>query len=161
MYGQTKLAGEEAIRAHNPDHTICRISWLYGQGGPSFVHTILRIAEQAKAPLKVVDDQIGNPTSCNAVANGLLPIIEHKIPGTIHLTCEGETTWKGFAEEILHLKNIDTKILPCSTDEYPRPAPRPANSRLEKRALRLNNLPPMPHWKETLKNFLKRRLAGF
>jgi len=153
VYGQTKCAGEDAIRAHNPDHAICRISWLYGQGGPSFVHTILRLARETEKPLKIVADQIGNPTSCDAVADALLNIVKDNIPGTIHLTCEGETSWKGLAEKILQINGLDTEVLPCTTAEFPRPAPRPANSRLEKMALRLHGLSPMPDWEDALQHF--------
>ena len=68
VYGLSKLAGEQAIRTHCPDHLICRIAWLYGAGGPSFVHTMLKLGAQGGDPLKVVNDQHGNPTSCDAVA---------------------------------------------------------------------------------------------
>ena len=69
------------------------------------------------------------------------------------MTCEGEATWAEFAEEIFRIMKINQKIIPCSTNEFPRPAPRPANSRLDKMMLRLSGLPPMPHWKEALKEF--------
>ena len=71
------------------------------------------------------------------------------------MTCEGECSWAEFAEEIFRLRNINQKVTPCRTDEFPRPAPRPANSRLDKMMLRLAGLPAMPHWKEALAEFMK------
>ncbi|MBO4632431.1 MAG: dTDP-4-dehydrorhamnose reductase [Lentisphaeria bacterium] len=154
IYGKSKFAGEEAVRSHCPDHVICRISWLYGPGGPSFVHAMMKLADGTRPELKVVNDQHGNPTSTLAVARALRNILNHReLTGTFHMTCEGEATWAEFAEEIFRIMKIDQKIIPCRTDEFPRPAPRPANSRLDKMMLRLSGLPPMPHWKEALKEF--------
>ena len=156
IYGKSKFAGEEAIRRHCPNHVICRISWLYGAGGPSFVHAMINLADGTRPELKVVADQIGNPTSTLAVARQLRNILHRKeLVGTFHLTCEGEATWADFAAEIFRLKGIDQKIVPCTTAEFPRPAPRPANSRLDKMMLRLSGLPPMPHWKDALAEFLQ------
>jgi dTDP-4-dehydrorhamnose reductase len=155
IYGKSKFAGEEAVRRHCPDHVICRISWLYGQGGPSFVHAMLKLADGTRPELKVVADQIGNPTSTTAVARQLRHILKHReLVGTFHTTCEGEASWADFAAEIFRLQGIEQKIVPCTTAEFPRPAPRPANSRLDKMMYRLAGLPPMPHWKDALKEFL-------
>lgn len=154
VYGQSKLAGEDAIRTHCSDHLICRIAWLYGAGGPSFVHTMLKLGAQGGNALKVVDDQHGNPTSCDAVAAHIAKLIEVPLVGVCHLTCEGETTWCDFTKEIFRIKGFDRGVNACSTDEYPRPAPRPANSRLDKRVLRLAGLPAMPTWQQALQDFL-------
>lgn len=154
VYGQSKFAGEEAIRLICADHVICRISWLYGPGGPSFLHTMKALADGSRPVLKVVDDQRGNPTSTLAVARALRHILLRSgLRGTFHLTCEGETSWAGFAQEFFRLLKIGQKIQPCRTDEFPRPAPRPANSALEKMRLRQEGLPPMPHWKDALREF--------
>ena len=156
IYGKSKFAGEEAIRRHCPNHVICRISWLHGAGGPSFVHAMINLADGTRPELKVVADQIGNPTSTLAVARQLRNILNrNELVGTFHLTCEGEATWADFAAEIFRLKGIDQKIVPCTTAEFLRPAPRPANSRLDKMMLRLSGLPPMPHWKDALAEFLQ------
>lgn len=156
IYGKSKFAGEEAIHRHCPNHVICRISWLYGAGGPSFVHAMINLADGTRPELKVVADQIGNPTSTLAVARQLRNILIRKeLVGTFHLTCEGEATWADFAAEIFRLKGIEQKIVPCTTAEFPRLAPRPANSRLDKMMLRLSGLPPMPHWKDALAEFLQ------
>ena len=155
VYGQSKLAGEEAVRTLCPDHVICRISWLYGAGGPSFVHTMMNLADGTRPVLKVVADQRGNPTNTTAVARALRGILGRpNLCGTFHLTCEGEATWAEFAEEIFRLAGRPQKVQPCTTEEFPRPAPRPKNSRLEKMALRLAGLPPMPDWKEALAEFM-------
>lgn len=155
VYGASKLAGEDAVRQHCPDHTILRIAWLYGEEGPSFVHTMLRLGAQAGGPLKVVDDQIGNPTSTFAVAELVSLLLDDPIPGVVHGSCEGETTWFGFACELFKRAGVKREIVPCLTKEYPRPAPRPANSRLEKRKLRLSGFPAMPHWQDALEVFLR------
>ena len=160
VYGKSKLAGEEAVRELCPDHLICRIAWLYGAGGPSFVHTMMKLADGTRDELKVVDDQRGNPTSAAAVAGKLGELIERpRLRGTFHLTCEGEASWAEFAEEIFRIAGIRQKVVRCSTAEFPRPAPRPRNSRLEKAALRLAGFSPMPDWREALAGFMKTEFA--
>ena len=160
VYGQSKFAGEEAVRRHCPDHVIARISWLYGAGGPSFVHTMLKLADGTRPALKVVADQIGNPTSTVAVARMLREILLHReLVGSFHLTCEGEASWAEFAQEIFRLAGKDQQVIPCTTDEYPRPAPRPKNSRLEKMMLRSAGLPMMPDWREALREFMQSEFA--
>ncbi len=141
------------MRAHCPDHAIARIAWLYGPGGPSFVHTMLRLGAQQGDPLRIVDDQIGNPTSTDAVVSALTKVIERGIVGVVHLTCSSETSWYGFTQEIMRLRQLSRALAPCSTAECPRPAPRPANSRLDKMALRLHGLPAMPPWQDALAAF--------
>jgi len=156
VYGKSKFAGEEAVRRHCPDHVICRISWLYGPGGPSFVHAMMKLADGTRPELKVVADQHGNPTSTPAVARQLRNILERReLVGTFHMTCEGEATWAEFAAEIFRLAGKEQRIVPCTTEEFPRPAPRPKNSRLEKMMLRLAGLPPMPDWREALAEFMR------
>lgn len=155
VYGQTKFAGEELIRRYMPNHVIARISWLYGAGGPSFVHAMMALADGSRPELKVVNDQIGNPTSTLAVAEGLRSILlTPEVVGTVHLTCEGEATWFDFAQEIFRLAGKSQKVIPCTTSEFPRPAPRPANSRLEKRMLKFYGLPAMPDWHDALREFM-------
>jgi len=155
VYGQSKFAGEQQVRCLCPDHVIARISWLYGAGGPSFVHAMVKLADGSRPELKVVNDQIGNPTSTPAVARKLREILRCPgLAGTFHLTCEGEATWYEFACEIFRQRGIPQKVVPCSTSEFPRPAPRPANSRLDKMMLRLAGFSPMPDWKDALREFL-------
>ncbi|MBO5940237.1 MAG: dTDP-4-dehydrorhamnose reductase [Kiritimatiellae bacterium] len=160
VYGESKFAGEQAVRSFCENHIIARISWLYGAGGPSFVHTMLSLADGTRPVLKVVADQHGNPTSANAVAHALEGILlRPELRGTFHLTCEGETTWAEFAQEIFRLAGVSQKVAPCASGEYPRPAMRPRNSRLKKDALRLNGLPPMPDWKVALSSFMADEFA--
>jgi len=155
VYGQSKFEGERRIRAIMPHALIARIAWLYGDGGPSFVHTMLALADGSRPELKVVDDQLGNPTSAWAVARHLRLLLQRpELDGIFHLTCEGEATWYEFACEIFRLKGIPQKVVPCTTAEYPRPAPRPADTRLDKAHLRQSDLPPMPNWKDALAEFL-------
>ena len=156
VYGKSKFAGEELVRQLCPDHCICRISWLYGFGGPSFVHAMMNLADGSRPVLKVVADQHGNPTSALAVARQLGHLLERpKLCGTFHMTCEGEATWAEFAEEIFRIAGRRQAIQPCTTDEFPRPAPRPKNSRLDKMMFRISGLPPMPDWREALAEFMK------
>lgn len=161
VYGKSKFAGEEAVRKHCPNHVICRISWLYGHGGPSFVHAMMSLADGTRPVLKVVNDQHGNPTSTTAVARQLRNILANTdLVGTFHLTCEGEATWYEFALEIFRLAGKTQAVSPCTTDEFPRPAPRPKNSRLDKMMLRLAGLPPMPDWRDALAEFMKSEFSG-
>jgi len=161
VYGQGKFAGEEAVRTLCPNHVIARISWLYGAGGPSFVHAMMSLADGSRPVLKVVADQLGNPTSAVAVARALREMLKRpNLCGTFHLTCEGEATWAEFAEEIFRLAGKEQKVQPCTTEEFPRPAPRPKNSRLDKMGLRLAGLPPMPDWKDALAEFMAAEFAN-
>lgn len=156
VYGKSKFAGEELIRSLCPDHVIMRISWLYGFGGPSFVHAMLKLADGTRPILKVVDDQRGNPTSAIAVAMKIDEFLSRPlVRGTFHATCEGEASWAEFASEIFRVAGKEQKIRPCTTEEFPRPAPRPKNSRLDKRALRISGFAPMPDWKDALREFMK------
>lgn len=156
VYGKSKFAGEELVRQLCPNHCICRISWLYGLGGPSFVHAMLKLADGTRPQLKVVADQIGNPTSAIAVARELGVLLERpRLCGTFHMTCEGEASWADFANEIFRLSGREQMVVPCTTEEFPRPAPRPKNSRLDKMMLRISGLPPMPDWRDALAEFIK------
>lgn len=160
VYGKTKLEAEQAIASLCQNHLICRLAWLYGPGGPSFVHTMLKLGKEDGAPLRVVNDQIGNPTSTDAVADKVEILLQTPATGIMHLTCEGEATWMQFTQEIFAIKGLTRPIVPCRTEEYPRPAPRPANSRLEKGALAKLKLPPMPDWREALRDFFIRYPEG-
>ena len=160
VYGQSKLAGEIAVQTHCPDHLILRIAWLYGAGGPSFVHTMLRLGAQEGDALKVVNDQHGNPTSCDAVARQIVRLIHVPTAGTLHLTCEGEATWYDFTTAIFEVRGFKRGVEPCGTEAYPRPAPRPHNSRLDNRALRALGVDPMPHWRDELQAFFRDHPEG-
>lgn len=150
VYGQSKLLGEQNIQNFCTNYMIVRISWLYGENGKNFVSSMLQLAKKGLPELKVVNDQIGNPTSAASVAEVMERLLQTDYRGIVHATCEGEATWYDFAQEIFRLSGIKQKVTPCTTEEFPRPAPRPSNSRLEKQILRELHLPPMPDWKEEL-----------
>ena len=136
VYGKSKLAGERMASLVCPDSVILRIAWLYGAGGPSFVHTMARLGREAGGPLKVVDDQRGNPTSADEVAGVVEFILSHpEITGVVHGTCENQCSWYDLAKEVFSLLGLRREIVPCSTEEFPRPAPRPRNSALRKGVL--------------------------
>lgn len=157
IYGKSKWAAEQAVRSLCPNHLIARTSWLYGGGGPSFVHTMLRLADGSRPFLKVVNDQQGNPTSTEAVASALNVILQHpELVGTVHLTCEGEATWYEFSKAIFQIMGIEQNVIPCRSDDFPTPAKRPKNSRLEKLVLKESGIYEMPLWKEALEEFLKK-----
>ena len=160
VYGQSKLAGEAAVTRHCPDHTIVRIAWLYGPGGPSFVHTMLKLGAQDGPPLKVVNDQMGNPTSTDVVAGVIGRLLDNPLAGIVHATCEGEASWYDLARAIFEMRGFSRPIVPCTSAEFPRPAPRPANSRLEKRVWRLAGMPALPDWREALERFFLAHPAG-
>ena len=155
VYGASKLAGERAIMSILPDAAILRIAWLYGAGGPSFVHTMAKLGAQPGPPLKVVNDQRGNPTSTDAVASAIRFILDRPdVSGVLHGTCEGSCTWYDLTVELFRLLKLERPVQPCTTAEFPRPAPRPADSALANR--RLEHLGfRMPHWKEALSRFVQ------
>jgi dTDP-4-dehydrorhamnose reductase len=151
----SKLLGEEWVRQQCPDHFIVRTAWLYGLPGPNFVMAILARA-RSLAPgqeLRVVHDQRGTPTSTLALAPQLLALAETQAFGTYHATCQGATTWYDFARLIVEQAGLAVPVTPCATSEYPRPAPRPANSVLENRLLQLTGLDLMPEWQAAYRQF--------
>ena len=154
VYGASKLGGERMIQMILPEAAIVRIAWLYGQGGPSFVHTMAKLGAQAGAPLKVVNDQRGNPTSTGAVAGVVRFLIDRPdISGVVHGTCEDSCTWYDLAVELFRLLGLTREVVPCTTAEFPRPAPRPRNSALKKGVLnRLGYR--TPNWKTALADFI-------
>ena len=125
-YGLTKLEGEQAVQEYCKKFYICRTSWLYGINGKNFVETMLSLAN--KPELKVVDDQIGCPTWTVELSNAILNILKEKPYGIYHTCGFGFTSWYGFAKEIFRLSNLYVNIVPCTTDEFPRPAKRPKYS---------------------------------
>jgi dTDP-4-dehydrorhamnose reductase len=144
VYGRTKLEGErQAARCSR--HLIARTSWLYDSWGKNFLNTMLNAAAQGKS-LRVVDDQRGAPTTCRALARQLKMAAEQNWQGLVHTTCQGETTWHGFAWAIFEAKGIAADLSPCATADYPTPARRPAYSVLD--GTRRRSLGPdlMPTW---------------
>ena len=155
VYGASKFAGEQMIQMIHPDNSvILRIAWLYGAGGPSFVHTMAKLGRQEGAPLKVVNDQRGNPTSCKAVADVIRFLMtKPDVSGIVHGTCENQCTWYDLTCELFRLLGLRRAVEPCTTDEFPRPAPRPHNSALKKSVLNLLGYR-TPDWKAALAEFV-------
>jgi dTDP-4-dehydrorhamnose reductase len=157
-YGRGKLAGEEAVRAALTSHQIARTAWLYGQEGPNFVLTMLRLARE-RAALRVVADQWGSPTWTGHLAPALVRLVERGEPGTYHLTNSGTTSWHGFAEAIVAEAGLSVPVEAIQTADYPTPAPRPAYSVLANRAWQALGEAPLPAWREGLRAYLA-ELAG-
>lgn len=155
VYGASKFAGEQMIQMILPEATIVRIAWLYGAGGPSFVHTMAKLGAQGGAPLKVVNDQRGNPTSTKTVADVIKFLMSKPdVSGIVHGTCEDQCTWYDLTVELFRLLGLKREVVPCTTEEFPRPAPRPRNSALKKSVLNLLGYR-TPNWKTALAEFVK------
>ena len=136
----------------NPRYFILRTAWLYGEG-PNFVRTILKLAAE-RDELKVVDDQVGTPTSTVDLARCILDLIQTEHYGIYHGTCQGECTWYQFAKRILALKGIKIIVKPVSTEELNLPAKRPAYSVLENFMLDMVGLDRFRRWEEALAEYL-------
>jgi len=158
VYGESKLAGEEAIRAVDGRHQIVRTSWLYGQDGPNFVLTMLRLGAE-RDELRVVADQRGAPTWTGHLAPALLRLVELETPGTYHLTNGGETTWCDFARAIMRSAGLRARVEPTTTEEYGAAAPRPAYSVLDNAAWRALGEAPIAQWQAGLSAYLSSRPA--
>ena len=157
IYGATKLAGEEAIRAAGGRHLIFRTAWVYGPRGKNFLRTMLRAGAE-RAVVRVVADQIGTPTPAALVADVTARILQAggAASGTWHLTAAGETSWHGFAEAIFEgalarrLITRAPKIEAITTADYPTPAKRPAYSRLDVASLERDFAITLPQWGDAL-----------
>lgn len=164
VYGQSKLAGEQAITAVGAQHLILRTSWVYSLHGRNFLLTMQRLLQE-RPQLKVVDDQIGAPTWAGTIAASTRALIERWQAGqagawgTYHLTAQGETSWFGFAQAIaeqLKARGLPcAELLPIPSSEYPTPARRPLNSRLDCSRLAREWQVSQPHWQQALIDCLK------
>lgn len=149
-YGRTKLLGEEAIRASGALHAILRTSWVFSAHGNNFVKTMLRLSETHDA-LSVVSDQVGGPTPAGAIAEACARMAAAiKTSGTYHFSGAPETSWAEFAREIFAQSNRKIDVTNITTAEYPTPATRPLNSRLDCASLLSDFGISQPSWKEAL-----------
>jgi dTDP-4-dehydrorhamnose reductase len=155
-YGATKAAGESAVLGSGARAWVVRTAWVYGAYGGNFVKTMVKLAA-SRDTLSVVDDQRGCPTWTGDLADGLLALATQIAAGSgpsariLHCAGGGETTWFGFARAIFEELGLDpSRVSPCTTEEFPRPAPRPEYSVLSDRAWREAGLPPMRPWREAL-----------
>lgn len=164
IYGESKLAGEKAIAEELKNYAIMRIAWLYGAHGNNFVKTMTNLgkkqieARESAQPyqsLKVVDDQHGNPTWTVDVVNQTRALIESDQIGIFHATSEGETTWYQFAKDIFRLGGLEVEIIPCTTEQFPRPASRPRMSALINARLNQLGSNRMRPYIDALEEFLK------
>ena len=178
VYGKSKLAGEDAIRAVSGitglPHLILRTSWVYGAYGKNFLKTILRLAGE-REKLTIVGDQFGAPTSSESIADALVNLVEkwqssqkslqESQSGIYHFTNTGKTSWHGFSCEIINEYNklagapalitSVENVLAITTADYPTPAARPANSCLENRKLKQTFGIELPSWQQGLQEVMK------
>ena len=155
VYGRSKLGGELEVRSlAGESSTVVRTAWVSGAHGANMVKTVLRVATASPdGELRFVDDQHGCPTFTADLARAIVRLGVDRRPGTFHVTNQGETTWFGFVQATMKAAGHDpARVVPISTSDLdpPRPAPRPANSRLDNAALRLSGLPAMPQWEDAL-----------
>jgi dTDP-4-dehydrorhamnose reductase len=156
-YGRSKLEGERATLTASPHSLVVRTSWLFGAAGGNFVDTMLRLAEE-RDELRVVDDQVGCPTFTGHLAEALVTLARGgarladgpSAHGVLHVAGSGSCSWFEFACKIFESASVEMHVQPCSTDEFPRPARRPANSVLRSE----RGAPELPMWQSGLDAFL-------
>ena len=153
VYGETKLEGEQAVLAASAGNTVVRTAWLYGLDGRNFVDTMLRLAGERDS-VQVVTDQVGSPTWSGHLAPALIGLLERGVAGLVHLTGGGQVSWNGFAREIFRQSDVDCRVEPTSSDQFVRPAPRPAWSALESER---DDVLPLPPWQDGLAGYLAAR----
>jgi len=160
VYGRSKLTGEEQIRALHPRHVILRTAWVYSPYGANFAKTMLRLGAD-REEVSVVDDQLGNPTSALDIADGLIEIAKRLardpsevLYGTFHMSGQGEASWAEMAQAIFDVSAAHgakpVKVRAIATSDYPTPAMRPANSRLDNAKLNKAYGVTLPHWRSSL-----------
>jgi dTDP-4-dehydrorhamnose reductase len=169
VYGRSKLSGERAVAAAQPDHATLRTAWVYSPFGRNFVRTMLRLAE-SRDEISVVADQHGSPTSALDIADGVIAVARNLIArpgaaelrGIFHMTGEGSTTWAGFAEAIFaaaaQFDGRRPRVRAITTAEYPPRAKRPANSRLDGSRLAAEHGVRLPPWHSSLETCIERLL---
>jgi dTDP-4-dehydrorhamnose reductase len=166
VYGESKLAGELAVRAACPDAVILRTSWVYSPFGSNFVKTMLRLAGE-RSELRVVDDQVGNPTSALDLAEAILsiaPRINDGAGGLFHVAGDGFTSWYGLAKQVFdasrRMGGASAKVAPITTAEYPTAARRPVNSRLDSSAFKQCFGLILPDWRVGVEETVSRTISG-
>jgi len=151
VYGMSKMLGEQEVLKNNEKSFILRTSWLYGEGN-NFVKTMLNLSTKMDS-LKVVDDQVGAPTSAKEVAKAVAVLINSEEYGIYHGTCQGSCSWYGFAKTIFELKGIKIEVTPCTTSEFPMVAKRPKYSVLENKAFKEKFDYEFPNWQDAIRDF--------
>lgn len=153
VYGNTKYLGEEYVKQFSTRYFIVRTSWLYGYYGNNFVKTMMRIAKENGA-CKVVCDQRGNPTNAADLAHHLLKLLTTTEYGVYHGTGTGECSWYDLTVKIMEYSKIPATVTPCTTDEYPTPAKRPAYSSLENMMFKATVGDEFRQWEDALLEFI-------
>lgn len=168
VYGASKLVGEGAVMAEHDDAAILRTAWVYSPFGANFVKTMLRVASD-RDEVRVVADQRGNPTSALDIANGILEVAanltrsrDSALRGIFHMTASGEASWAEFAEEIFAASaeagGPAAKVTHITTSDYPTPAKRPADSRLDCGKLGRTHGVELPDWRQSTREVVQRLL---
>jgi dTDP-4-dehydrorhamnose reductase len=167
VYGASKLAGEQAVLAAYPENSaVLRVAWVYSPFGGNFVKTMLRLAGD-RDEMSVVADQIGNPTSALDIADGILSVATNLLSdaasalrGTFHMTASGEASWADFAESIFAASAARggpcATVRQITTADYPTPATRPANSRLDCGLIARTHGVTLPEWRASLDTVIAR-----
>ena len=160
VYGRTKLAGEESVKAHCPNHLIIRTAWLYSTFGNNFVKTMIRLGQE-KTELGVIFDQVGTPTYARDLAAAIFAAINQGIvPGVYHFSNEGVISWYDFTKAIHRLAGITTcHVRPLHTSEYPTPAARPHYSVLDKTKIKQTYGIEIPYWEDSLRECVERLVS--
>ena len=153
VYGKTKYEGERYVQELLEKYYIVRISWVFGENGNNFIDTMLRLSKD-RDEINVINDQLGSPTYTKDLALLLVDMIESNKYGIYNATNEGYCTWYEFAKEIFKVANIDIKINPICTLEYPSKARRPMNSKMSKDKLSKNEFNKLNNWKESLEKYI-------
>jgi dTDP-4-dehydrorhamnose reductase len=151
-YGRTKLEGERFVQQSGAKAYILRTAWLYGDGN-NFVRTMLKLAEYNDT-VRVVNDQFGSPTSTVDLAEAICALIGTGAYGLYHATCEGQCSWYEFAKKIFELSDIKVNVIPVTSEEFVRPAKRPAWSVLDNAQLKHIGKNVFRHWEDALKDYL-------
>jgi len=153
IYGKSKYAGEQFVQQLSSKFFILRTSWVFGKHGSNFVKTMLKLAE-TRNELTVVHDQVGSPTYTVHLAKFIAQIINTNLYGVYHTSNTGYCSWYEFAKAIFEEAGLDhIHVKPVTTDQFPRPAARPANSRMDHMMIRIQGLKDFPHWRDALKVF--------
>jgi dTDP-4-dehydrorhamnose reductase len=170
VYGDSKLKGEQAVAAAHDNHVILRTAWAYSPFGKNFARTMLTLAGR-REQISVVSDQQGTPTNALDIADGIVAVLRNlldrpsarELRGIFHMTGDGETNWAEFATAIFAASAAaggpSARVLPISTSEYPTPARRPSNSRLDNSRLADIHGVRLPRWQQSLPACIERLLA--
>ncbi|KGM45904.1 dTDP-4-dehydrorhamnose reductase [Neobacillus niacini] len=153
-YGRTKLAGEQLLQKHLNEFFIVRTAWVFGIHGNNFVKTMLRLGKE-RGEVGVVHDQVGSPTYTVDLAQFMVELMETDKYGVYHATNSGICSWYEFAVEIFNQADLNVKVNPLTSDQFPRPAARPKYSVLSKRRIDQEGLNPLRDWKEALAAYLE------